>query len=765
MIRAFWRRGVANLRSRPWQTILLLLVVTIAATGITAGLDQQRGASDRWSDVFEEVNGAHLAIYSSADIPLEEIAAAPEVTETAGPFANFFGTLSASGSDTQVELRGVGPTLPTVATPLLSDGRWLTEGDSTGIVLDRAFALDRGIAPGDQVSFAIDGAAQQFEVVGLAIDTIDCLYPLCDPGRAWTLPSTIEAFAARSDRDARAISMVRLADPGNAPTFAAELQRRYPAAISGTVDWEDTRADVIVLNRFFGLFLSVFGAVLLFAGGLVIASTVTARMFAQYREIGLLKSIGFTPGSLVAMTLVEHLAIGVIGSILGWLAGAALAPSLQLRVAEVLDAGQPGLSLGSLLITALIVLALIAASTALPAWRAGRVPTSQAVSGVWASPRGHASLPARIAARAGVGPVGTTGINDAFARPFRATFTIATLTLSVVAGVVAIGFTSTIDAATDDPARVGNPWDVVALPDNLEPAELEAILDEAPAVSSWYAVAERRATDRFGALTARALSGDLASTEFVIGDGRMLAAADEAVVGHALLERLGIGVGDQTTLTVAGEEVTFTVVGWFATTEDSGEILLFDLDGLRAVEPDAAAGAWFVAANADSSAAELHDVLADATGGRATLRINESFDELDAFRVAFAIITLLVLAVGLSNLVASTLQMMQERTREVAVLKALGFTPAQVVISVAVGALALGMISVILGGLIAVPIYNVLIDALGVAIGVGPGFGVAPGGVAVLSLLVVIAALTAIFAAIAAQRVARATVAEVLRTE
>jgi putative ABC transport system permease protein len=245
----------------------------------------------------------------------------------------------------------------------------------------------------------------------------------------------------------------------------------------------------------------------------------------------------------------------------------------------------------------------------------------------------------------------------------------------------------------------------------------------------------------------------------------MLEAADEAVVGYALLERLGIGVGDQTALTLAGEEITFTVVGWFATTEDSGEILLFALEGLRTVEPDAAPSAWFAAGGPDTSPEELRDALAVATAGGATLRIYEGFQDLDAFRVAFAVITLLVLAVGLSNLVASTLQMMQERTREVAVLKALGFTPVQVVTSVAAGAVVLGGISVILGGLIAVPIYGLLVDALGVAIGVGPGFGAAPGVIAVLLLLVVVAGLTVLFAALAAQRVARATVAQVLRTE
>ena len=655
MIRALWRRWLANLRSRPWQTALLLGVVTISAIGITAGLDQQRGAAERWDDVFAEVNGAHLVIYGASDLPLDDIAGDPAVTETAGPFRTIDATLLFGSTESDLDIRGVGTSLPAVTKPLLTDGRWLTEEDRTGIVLDTAFALDRGISVGDAVTLETAGGENSFQVVGLAVDTVDCLYPQCDPGRSWALPSVVDDIGGD---DHGTISMIRLANPDDAAQFAGELQGRYPE-VGATLDWQDTRADVLVTNQLFGMFLAAFGAILLLAGGLVIASTVTAHMFAKYREIGLLKAIGFTPASLTAFTLLEYLLIGVIGSVLGWLAGAALAPSLQLRVAEVLEPSGAGLSLGSLVITMLIVLVIVAASTALPAWRAGRIPTSEAISRGSAPRRTRTSLAARVAGRLGAGPVGTTGIKNAFARPFRTTFTIATLTLSVLAGVIAIGMNATIDAATTDPARTGDPWDVIASPQEMESAELEGVLDATPEVASWYSVAERRLVDDSGEITARALDGDLASTSFKIGDGRMLTRPTEAVVGYALLDRLGVEVGDQATVTLSGVPLTFTVVGWFATLEDSGEVMLFHLDDLRGVERDAQPWGWFAEARDGTSIDELRTAIGQATDDRAALRVREPFDDLDAFRVVFAIITLLVLGVGLVNLVASTIQMMQ----------------------------------------------------------------------------------------------------------
>ena len=109
--------------------------------------------------------------------------------------------------------------------------------------------------------------------------------------------------------------------------------------------------------------------------------------------------------------------------------------------------------------------------------------------------------------------------------------------------------------------------------------------------------------------------------------------------------------------------------------------------------------------------------------------------------------------------------MMQERTRDVAVLKALGFTPAQVISSVALGATAIAITAVVVGGLLAIPLYTGLMDTLGIELGVGPDFGVTPNTVTVLGLLLFVIVATAGLAALAAQRPARAAVADVLRAE
>ncbi len=82
-----------------------------------------------------------------------------------------------------------------------------------------------------------------------------------------------------------------------------------------------------------------------------------------------------------------------------------------------------------------------------------------------------------------------------------------------------------------------------------------------------------------------------------------------------------------------------------------------------------------------------------------------------------------------------------------------------------VGAAAIAIASVLVGGLLAIPLYTGLMDTIGTELGVGPGFGVTPETATVIALLLFVIAATASLAGLAAQRPARSSVADVLRAE
>jgi putative ABC transport system permease protein len=284
-----------DLRGRRLQTALFFGVVAVAATGITAGLAQQRSAAERWDDAFRRANGAHVALYGSAPA-LRRVEGDPQVVQAAGPSPVTFATL-ARGRERidDVEVRAAGARRQAVGTPLLFAGRWLS-GRPGEVVVERSFALDEGIRPGDRIRLRGAAGALTLHVVGVALNLVDCFYPECESQTAWITGASVDRLAAPGDHEA--LLLARIANPDAVGAFTARAERSAGSGIHDLEDWKGTRADALRLNQFFGAFLASFGVFLLVAAGMVILSAVSARVLARYREMGILKAVGFTPRSL-----------------------------------------------------------------------------------------------------------------------------------------------------------------------------------------------------------------------------------------------------------------------------------------------------------------------------------------------------------------------------------------------------------------------------------------------------------------------------------
>ena len=758
-MRALWRIAVADLRGRRLQTLLLFAVVAVATAGITAGLAQQRSAADRWDDAFAQANGAHVALYGDPGT-LERVRRDPQVVQATGPEPVTWTTLVDGGDDVEdVEIRG-GDQLPEVGVPKLFDGRWLSAGDDREVVVERSFATDRGIE-GDRVWLRGERGELHAEVVGVALDLNDCFYPQCESQLFWATDATVQRLAGE---DVGAL-LVRIADPEAVEAFESRAQARYGAGVRNFEDWKDTRADALVFNDFFAAFLAMFGIFLLVAAGLVILSAVSARVLARYRELGILKAVGFTPRALGLLVLGENLLIAAVGVGVGVVAGGLLAPSLQLRMAEVLERGRATFPVGVLVLAAVVVFAIVAAATALPAVRAGRVPASRAIARGAAPARARRSRLAPLAVRLHLGAPTAVGIKDAGARPLRAWLSVAALAVTVIAIVTTLAFDRTVKDIADDPSLGGAPQGVEIDPRDVPPRDVAAAVARAPGAAAWFTVAERQVAVGDETFEVRALGGDLDRTGYVIREGRMLARPGEIVIGYGLQERLGVGVGDRLRVVVSERPLEVTVVGRYAEAEDSGERAMITFADLRRAEPDAAPGGFFVRVRDGVDREEVADAVGRAIPGADVAAQEADLGDFDAFRAAFYVISVLVLLVGFVNLFASTALGIRERIHDIAVLKAVGFTPGQVVLSAAVGACAIGGVAAVIGAPAGLLIADAMLTTVGREGGIGPEFGASPDLAASVAGVTGLVVLAAAAGALAARGAARAQVAETLRAE
>ena len=134
---------------------------------------------------------------------------------------------------------------------------------------------------------------------------------------------------------------------------------------------------------FFTIFLSIFSFIALAVGCFVIYNVFSITAAQRRRENALIRAIGASRKQVTIMLLLEALAVGILGSGLGFLAGIGLAAGIP----KLLNAAGLGLTVrtlaispGTLAVTMFAGIFTTFVAAAIPAFASGRVPPVAAMS-------------------------------------------------------------------------------------------------------------------------------------------------------------------------------------------------------------------------------------------------------------------------------------------------------------------------------------------------------------------------------------------------
>lgn len=771
MLRAVYRKALADITSRPLQTALLFLVVAASAATLSLALNVQSSAAKPYDRLREQSNGADLWISTfGGQRDFEAVKRAPGVKAVSGPFPISFTNYGISNGERkqQLALIGMGPQLPEVDHPVVTDGRWLSGTSANEIVIDRGAARRLDLEVGQQVNLLTPAGPQPFTLVGFAVPTGRAPAPIDNPAFAFVLPETLQRLEPSAVFGASLIHRLRIGvqlDP-NAPFDL----RRQSGLISGPFDARaaaDVRANIEEANTFDVIFLNVFSLFALFAAGLIIANTVGGQVLSQLRDTGILKAIGFTPAQITLALLLQNFALSLIASLVGVLAGLLVAPFFLERSADIL--GVPAAAAFNpmlLAIAMLVVILLVGLFTLVPAWRAGRVAAITALnSGVDSGP----DRPSRLAsfmARLGLPRIAVVGVKDLSRRPVRTFMTVAALVLAVVTATFSLGIEATFQKTMSDPTVIGGPpYDIIVDSDLMPDAQARAILDARPEVESYLAVYGWGGRIGSQGFDLRAAEGDLNNPRWAVREGRMPEDRNEATISTRLADRLGLDVGDRANVMIAGESgqvISIQIVGRYV--DANGESMFVTRDVLP---PDEEPTDYMIKTVPGTNNRQFANALIAASGGYMDPDVlDETIGEVrDQFRSVLLGLNAVLFVIAGLNLLASLLLSIRERRRDFAILKTVGFTPGQIAQSVFAGSATLALIALISGlplGLIAT---RLMFDALSSAAGIGTGVGEMPGVLWLAPLVPGAIAIAALATVLPARRAAGVQVAEALRYE
>ncbi len=541
------------------------------------------------------------------------------------------------------------------------------------LILGRAAADDLGKEVGDTLRLY----ESTYRIVGI----YETGAPFED-GAAVVLLREAQALAGRS-RQVSAF-LIKLRDAQDAERIRQRIEQRFSdLTVTQSSDFAQEQEMLAYIQGF--TWAVSFLAVLI--GGVGVMNTVLMSVFERTREFGTLRAVGWRPRQVLGMVLGESLALTGLGGLVG--AGLGVA---AVRAVEHVPAVSGFLSTTFspiLFVQGIgVALALGLVGGAYPAWRASRLLPAEAMRAEGGTGTRASRFLRLPSASGGLGGVrfGGAALRNLLRQPTRPLLTTTGIGIAIMAMVSLGGLADGLVASITAIAREG-----VQLVGIQADASIDLSTIDVRVVNHIAALPHVQHAEGF--LTGYAAAGDLpffvvfgyhprgqAIRDFRIVEGEPLITNRQIIIGRVAADNLGRRVGQ--TLRILNR--SFHIVGIYETGvpfEDGGGVVsLRDAQALFG-QPRKVSflGIWLEDPNqAESVEQEIETRFPEVAISQAS-EFTEDVTDLQLTRAstwAIAFLALLVGGVGMTNtMVMSVL----ERTREIGVLRALGWRKGQVV--------------------------------------------------------------------------------------
>ena len=501
-------KAFADLRSRRLQGAALAAVMFLACGAATLALSILDGSTAPFDRAFARANGAHLVIDYAAAVSDERLLAtahAEGVEASAGPWAS---TTAAFGDSLGGLLRGqVVSGRPEGGTSIdevtVRAGRWWQAPGEIVLDQDTAMILDRNV--GDSV--AVYAQPQDGGTGGKSRVPVSEGPAIAPPGKGQevtlgppTVTQTVVGIAASvstpdvagwmSPADLAALTggerpvrqMLYRVDAAGTAAELATATRRIVGDLAGApivnvLTYLETRAGVTETADLYVPVLLAFSIFALLAAAFTIANVVSGVVLTGYREIGVMKAVGFTPSQVTSVLLMVILVPVTIGALAGVIAGSIGSRPAVERTTQ--SFGVPGASVLSLpVVLGVLAVSLTVAGLAAigPAVHAGRSTSIDAMTrGTAPSPAHHGGRLRRLGLRLPASTPFRLGVASGAAHPIRAAMTLGALVVGVAAVTFAAGLNlSLVRVVAQLDRTVASPVRVQLLDTSMTPEAVSA---------------------------------------------------------------------------------------------------------------------------------------------------------------------------------------------------------------------------------------------------------------------------------------------------
>ena len=738
------RGGIAR---RRLQTLVVVLVVLISTTSTVVALALVVNSAAPFDHAFASQRGSDITAAIAPNVGVESLARTAHVsgvTSAAGPYPETTVAVRSGGF-------GFGPqTLVGRATPggpvddlVIEDGHWAT---TPGEVVLATGDSGVGFSVGSTLTVGSGTQRQRLTVVGLANS-------ITGTASGWVAPAEIPLLRAAGGTSATQM-LYRFAQAGIGAQLHADVARLTGVlprgALAGSMSYYTAKIEENGNIAPFVPFLLAFGILGIVMSVLIVANVVGGAVVSGYRRIGILKSIGFTPLQVAAAYAAQVGLPALIGCLAGVAAGNLLATPLLRQNASAYGVGGLAVPIWVDLVVPAGICALAAIAALLPAIRAGRLSTIQAIATGRAPQSGRGYAAHRLFGRMPLPRPITIGLAAPFARPSRTLLTLAAVLLGATTVTFAVGLTSSLTRLLNgishqqaEPVQIqmpgngfeGGPKQIKVGPKHIkagpptrgpqvptakaEQAILAAVHSQP---TTLHVVAQADDSASVAGLSEQvpvtAFRGPATWTGYDLVSGHWYGGPDQVLAPTGFLTQTGTSVGDMISLREENNRVRVRIVGEIFDTHNHGLNLVTNWATLRTLNPRIAPDQFDVGLRPGTSANTYANALNRRLGPNYNVELNtDKTAVVNAMIGLIGTLAALLAAVAALGVLNTVVLETRERVHDIGIFKAVGMTPRQTTAMALSWVAAIGLIAGVIVVPIGVALHHEILPAMAGSVG------------------------------------------------
>jgi putative ABC transport system permease protein len=802
MLKPRWLKVIRDLSSNKTRTLLVVLSIAVGVTAIGMVLGSQNIIDRDLPAAYQAVNPASATAFTLStfdDDLVNQIQAMPEVGEAEGRRFVVVRFRTAEGEWRNMQLFAV-PNFDNIKVNKLTleEGEWPPPTDT--VLIERSsFVPTLGMgntAVGDTLTIEPpDGKQRQLEVAGIAHDLNQFPAVFANTAYGYITYDTLANLG--EPRDYNLLNFIvaenRL-DADHVKTVSDSVQDRLErsgVAVIFVLAFTPGEHPLQFFLTSMSTLLGAMGILSLLLSAFLIVNTLAAILTQQVRQIGIMKAIGARTHQVTLMYFIMVLIFGLLSLFIAIPLGALGSIALARLFADFLNfnVNVTGLDPGVVAIQVVIALTVPLLAAIVPVIKGARTTVREAISehGLGKGQFGHSIVDDIVVGLKRIIPMqrpAQISLRNTFRRKGRLTLTLITLSLASAIFISIFSVRASLQDTLADALRYFD-YDVqiqFSRPYRVARIEQEALrVPGVEEVESWGIVNARRVRpdgSESDSIITYAPPADSTMIDPVLVSGRWLEPGDTntlVVNTEVLRDDSDIGLGSLVTMKIDGREQEFTVVG-IARSAIPTPSMYANYDYMSRLTNSVGLGQIAVVQITDDSTAgqtrvgqALEQQFRDSgfrveiTQTTAELEsvITLFFDVVIVFLLAMAALLGLVGGLGLMGTMSINVI---ERLREIGVMRAIGASDRSVLRIVLLEGIIIGLLSWLVGGLVAVPTSYVLATQVGtLLLRAEPNYTFSFGGTALWLVTVILLAIFASF--LPARSASRVTVREVLSYE